>query len=84
MKIGKLLGQNLQKLIGKSGYSSVEKFAYENGIDKSALSKILRGERLPRIDTAIRIAEALEVTLNDLYPMPPKRKEEPTKGRRRS
>lgn len=48
----------------------MELFAYENAIDKSALSKILRGDRLPRIDTLIRIAEALEVTLNDLYPMP--------------
>lgn len=70
MSIGRKIGENLRKIIKKRGYRSVELFAYENAIDKSALSKILRGDRLPRVDTFIRIAEALEVTLNELYPLP--------------
>lgn len=48
----------------------MERFAYENSFDKSALSKILRGARLPQVNTLVFIAEALEVTLQDLYPMP--------------
>jgi len=70
VNIGRKVGENLRKFIKKRGYRSVELFAYENAIDKSALSKILRGDRLPRVDTLVRIAEALEITLNDLYPMP--------------
>jgi predicted transcriptional regulator len=71
VEIGEKLGENLRKFIKKRGYRSAELFAYENAIDKSSLSKMLRGDRLPRLDTMIRIAEALEVTLNDLYPMRP-------------
>jgi transcriptional regulator with XRE-family HTH domain len=69
-EIGQKLGENLRKCIQKRGYQSVELFAYENSIDKSALSKILRGERLPKADTLVRIALALEITLNELYPLP--------------
>jgi len=74
VEIGKKFGENLRKFIKKRGYRSAELFAYENAIDKSALSKMLRGDRLPRLDTLIRIAEALEITLNDLYPISHKRK----------
>jgi transcriptional regulator with XRE-family HTH domain len=69
-EIGRRLGENIRKIIKKRGYQSVERFAYENAIDKSALSKILRGVRLPQVNTLIFIAEALEVTLQELYPMP--------------
>jgi transcriptional regulator with XRE-family HTH domain len=69
-EIGQTLGENIRKFIKKRGYQSVERFAYENAIDKSALSKILRGERRPQVNTLVFIAEALEVTLQDLYPMP--------------
>lgn len=69
-EIGRKLGENIRKIIRKRGYPSVERFAYENAIDKSALSKILRGTRLPQVNTLVFIAEALEVTLQDLYPMP--------------
>lgn len=81
MDIGPKIGDNLRKFIKKRGYRSAELFAYENAIDKSALSKMLRGERLPRVDTLIRIAEALDVTLNDIYPMP-RAKAFPTKPKR--
>ena len=62
-----LVAQRISGWILRRGYDTVERFAYENGLDKSALSKILKGRRRPRFDTLIRIAEALEVTLNDLY-----------------
>ncbi len=67
MDVVQVVADRLSKLITQRGYSTVESFAYENGLDKSALSKILKGRRRPRFDTLIRIAEALGVTLNDLY-----------------
>lgn len=60
---------NLQRFIAAKGYSSVEKFAYEMGFSKGGLGKILQGKRMPRLDTVVRLAQALEVTLDDLYPV---------------
>jgi transcriptional regulator with XRE-family HTH domain len=62
-----VVADRISRLILQRGYPSVERFAYENGLDKSSLSKILKGKRRPRFDTMIRIAEALDVTLNDFY-----------------
>lgn len=68
--VAEIVGKTLKQLIIARGYTSYEKFAHEYGLEKSALGKILRGERLPRIDTLIRIAQALEVSLDEIYPMP--------------
>ena len=62
-----VVADRISRLIRQRGYPSVERFAYENGLDKSSLSKILKGKRMPRFDTMIRIAEALDATLNDFY-----------------
>ncbi len=37
------------------------------GIGKSTLSMIEAGQRVPRVDTALLIARALETTVEDLF-----------------
>lgn len=76
------LAENLQRLIAARGYPSVEKFSYELGFSKGGLGKILQGKRIPRFDTVVRLAKALEVTLNDLYPMGSDAKNEVTLAKR--
>jgi len=58
------LRRNLQTLIRDAGYRSCELFAHEHGIDKSTVSRILRGSREPKVGTLDRIRQALEVDWN--------------------
>lgn len=44
-----------------------EVLAYEAGIARSTLSMIETGAHIPKIDTAIRIARALKMTVEDLW-----------------
>ena len=67
-ELGPLI-RNLRRFISAKGYSSVEKFAYENRLSKGGIGKILQGKRIPRFDTVVNLAKALDVTLNDLYPL---------------
>ncbi|WP_269078051.1 helix-turn-helix transcriptional regulator [Alicyclobacillus acidoterrestris] len=41
--------------------------ATQIGMDESSLSLIVNGKRKPTIDTAIRIARALDTTVEDLW-----------------
>jgi len=59
--------ETLRQKITESGYPSFERFAYENAIDKTTLSRILNGKREPKISTLFKIASSLNLTLNDLY-----------------
>lgn len=65
----KTLGKNLQALIKEREYPTIEKFAYENGISKSWLGKVIRGEVEPGLYKVVRIAKVLECDLDDLYPL---------------
>jgi len=67
-QIREVLAKNLKRLVLKE-YRSIESFALQNRINNSALSRLINGERTPRVETLVDIAEALEVTLNDLYPI---------------
>lgn len=58
------LRRNIRTLIHDAGYRSCELFAHENGIEKSTVSRILRGEREPKVGTLDRIRQALEVDWN--------------------
>lgn len=58
------LRRNLKFLIHDAGYRSCELFAHENGIEKSTVSRILRGEREPKVGTLDRIRQALDVDWN--------------------
>lgn len=62
-----IIRENLRQRINDSGYQSFERFAYENGIDKTTLSRLLNGKREPKITTLLKIAQSLNLTLNDLY-----------------
>lgn len=65
-----IIRTNLRRFILEGGYPSVERFAHENAIDKTTLSRILNGKREPRLSTLIKIAECLNLTLNDFYLIP--------------
>jgi transcriptional regulator with XRE-family HTH domain len=64
----KILSRNLRALIKKDGYRTVELFAHENGFDKGWVHRILRCETEPLFSSLVRLAKALNVDLNELYP----------------
>lgn len=47
------------------GYS-IERAAKVAGVTASCWQKLERGERLPRVDTLMKVAKALAVTVDDL------------------
>jgi hypothetical protein len=61
------VGRRVQALIDLRGYPTIEQFAHQNGFEKSALSKMIRGLRVPRLDTLVKLAHALGATVDDLY-----------------
>lgn len=64
-KILKDFGENLQKLRKAKGFSTRE-FAYEADIAHSSVGRLEAGESNPSLTTLIKIAEVLEVDLNQL------------------
>jgi len=61
----------IRYLITAKGYNSVEKFAHENQIEQSVLSRFLGGDRDIRLSTLLRIVEALDISFADLIEAPP-------------
>lgn len=72
--IQKALGRNLRRLIKAGGYRTLELFAHENGFGKSWIARIVRGEVDPGFTRVVKIARALEVDLNEIYPLKKKRR----------
>jgi transcriptional regulator with XRE-family HTH domain len=64
----RLLSRNFLAIIKRKGYRTVELFAHENGFDKGWLHRILRGETDPSFGRVVKLAKALGVDLNSLYP----------------
>lgn len=60
------LKRNIQHLVHSAGYRSFELFAYEHGLDKSTVSRILAGSREPKVGTLEKIRVALGVDWNSL------------------
>ena len=56
-----------QKLVELRGTKSREQVAVDLGISYSALVSYERGERVPRDETKIRIAEYYKVSVADLF-----------------
>lgn len=57
---------NIQRRIKDAGYPSIEKFAFENGLIKTTVSRAINGSRNPRIVTLVEISNALEIPIHDL------------------
>lgn len=70
----KIIGINIEALIRERGYRTVELFAHENDIPKGWLSDVIHGKKNLRILGFIRLADALEVSLDALYPRPYRKK----------
>ena len=61
-KLGKRISQ-----IRRQRHLTSERLAYENGISKGYLSDIENGKRLPSLKLLEKIAQALDVSLRDLF-----------------
>lgn len=61
------LRDNIRKEIAMAGYRTIELFAHEHGIDKSTLSRVINGQREPRVGTIVRIARALDIRISRLF-----------------
>ncbi len=70
-EIREAIAKNLKRILKarKADFPSLESFALQNGISNSVLSRLVNGTRTPSVETLVKIAESLEVGLNDLYPM---------------
>jgi len=64
------LGKRIATAIAEAGFRTVEEFAHVTGIPKSTLSRILRDQADPRLDSLWRIAKGLEIPLRDLFEPP--------------
>lgn len=58
--------ENIRQKIQDAGYATIEKFAYENGLTKSTITRAINGSRNPRLITLIEIANALSINLSEL------------------
>jgi hypothetical protein len=63
----KRVGERVGALIRIRGYKTVELFAHENAIDKSVLNRLIRGKREVRLSTFLKILDALEISIAELY-----------------
>ena len=58
--------ENNRQKIQDAGYATIEKFAYENKLTKSTITRAINGSRNPRLVTLIEIANALNINLSEL------------------
>ena len=75
--------ENIRQKIQDAGYATIEKFAYENNLTKSTITRAINGSRNPRLITLIEIANALNINLSELLDLclienPQARKAKPT------
>jgi len=62
----KHIRENIRQKILDAGYATIEKFAYENGLTKSTITRAINGSRNPRLITLIEIANSLDINLSEL------------------
>lgn len=58
--------ENIRQKIQDAGYATIEKFAYENNLTKSTITRAINGSRNPRLITLIEIANGLGISLSEL------------------
>ncbi|KKP40330.1 MAG: Helix-turn-helix domain protein [Candidatus Peregrinibacteria bacterium GW2011_GWC2_33_13] len=64
-EINKKFGEHLKKLREAKG-TSLNMLAYENDLNKSTLSRIENGLVDPKLSTLYKIANSLEISLDEL------------------
>ena len=60
---------NLDKIIKKSGYKK-EKIANEMGITKNTITNYVKGDSLPNVEIALKIADFLGCDIKDIFFLP--------------
>jgi transcriptional regulator with XRE-family HTH domain len=65
MNLAKRFGENLRKARKRAGYSQ-EALAVRASLHRTEIGLVERGERLVRLDTAIKLAGAAGVSLGEL------------------
>lgn len=63
--LARRFGQNIFMIRRRAGLSQ-EELAFRSSLHRNEIGKLERGDRIPRIDTVIRLAGALEVPPADL------------------
>lgn len=69
-KIMKTFGARLRAARERAGYRSAQGFAAVLGMEPHAYRKYERGEAEPNFENLLRICEMLDVTTDDLLPVP--------------
>lgn len=64
-RLALIVGANAAKRRGELG-DSQETTAYKAGLHRTAVGQIERGERLPSLDTAVKLATVLRTSLDAL------------------
>lgn len=57
---------NVKRLLKAKGYTA-ERLAYESGIDKGNLSRVIAGKQGASMDLMQKIADTLEVDIEELF-----------------
>jgi transcriptional regulator with XRE-family HTH domain len=65
VSVARRFGANFARTRKRAGLSQ-EEVAVRASLHRTEVGLVERGERMPRIDTALRLAGALEVPLDDL------------------
>lgn len=65
-RIRKLLGKRIRELRKARGFSQ-ETFAHECGIHRTYMGDVERGERNIALDNLVKIADALNLELTELF-----------------
>lgn len=66
-KILKAFGAKVREARKKKGFSQ-EELSFESGFDRTYISFIERGKRNPSLTTIYKIAEALKVEADSIFP----------------
>lgn len=64
--VNKDFGRRVAELRKKAGFSQ-ESFAFQCNIDRTYIGTIERGEKSPTLNTINKIAQALNMSLKDLF-----------------
>jgi transcriptional regulator with XRE-family HTH domain len=64
-EVGRVVGRRISELRKEIGISQ-EEMGYRAGLHRTAAGELERGIRVPRIDTLLKVAAALEVSIGEL------------------